>query len=257
MRNKLPVRAEKISTILKAVEKSFNFNKTVNNSRCKKGKLEWVSSFDLEISKFITSKIHTLFPQEKVISEEGNSFNYKDSFWTIDPIDGTHNFLAGSSVFAISIAYCQDKQVKASGMLLPKLNETWISQKDKGVWLNNTPFKRKPSNVKPFAIGNSALRNSSKHYPEKLKSLSLTGFSPRLTGSTSFDFVALARTSGVIIIEKPNLYDIAPGLGIIQELGGKVLDFSQSKWELESKSMVATLGLSREQEKALWKAIIV
>jgi len=51
-----------------------------------------VTNGDLEVNKILTDKIKSLTPNIPIISEETVDFNKKntlDTFWLIDPIDGT------------------------------------------------------------------------------------------------------------------------------------------------------------------------
>ena len=64
-----------------------------------------VSNGDLEVNKFILSKISQVTPDLPIISEETsenkNNLNLKD-FWLIDPIDGTYDYINNLEEFTIN-----------------------------------------------------------------------------------------------------------------------------------------------------------
>ena len=61
-----------------------------------KGEKDYVTNCDLIIEKYIINKMKEKFPDITIISEE---FNYdkekSEKYFTIDPIDGTINFVIG------------------------------------------------------------------------------------------------------------------------------------------------------------------
>ena len=54
---------------------------------------------------FIRQKLHELFPEDEILSEENNSIptDYSKRIWMIDPLDGTKEFLNHTGGFAINI----------------------------------------------------------------------------------------------------------------------------------------------------------
>ena len=66
-----------------------------------------VTNGDLEVNKILTEKIKSVTPNIPIISEETvdltkkNKFN---TFWLIDPIDGTKEYIAGKDEYTINAA---------------------------------------------------------------------------------------------------------------------------------------------------------
>ena len=71
------------------------------------------------------------------ISEEAGVINRadKDSFWIIDPIDGTTNFLHGIPHFAISIALKNKNEITAGLVFDPIKDEMFYAEKNFGSFL--------------------------------------------------------------------------------------------------------------------------
>ena len=66
-----------------------------------------VTNGDLEVNKILTEKIKELTPNIPIISEETVDFKIKNNlstFWLIDPIDGTREYIAGQDEYTINAA---------------------------------------------------------------------------------------------------------------------------------------------------------
>jgi myo-inositol-1(or 4)-monophosphatase len=55
----------------------------------------------------IREQIAINYPDDDIVGEEGGGVE-TDAYWSLDPIDGTSNFLAGIPLWGVSIAYCED-----------------------------------------------------------------------------------------------------------------------------------------------------
>ena len=66
-----------------------------------------VTNGDLEVNKILTEKIKNLTPNIPIISEETVDLkkeNTLKTFWLIDPIDGTKEYIAGKDEYTINAA---------------------------------------------------------------------------------------------------------------------------------------------------------
>ena len=89
-----------------------------------------VTNGDLEVNKILTEKIRSLTPNIPIISEETVDFKKKNTlktFWLIDPIDGTKEYIAGKDEYTINAALVLD-YVPSIGLLgVPKKNRLFYS----------------------------------------------------------------------------------------------------------------------------------
>ncbi len=85
-------------------QKSRDFQTTLKADKSE------VTTADIEISKLLNEKLTQHFPEILLVCEEGKLREFDDeTFWLIDPIDGTKGFIAGSDEFAINIALIKNK----------------------------------------------------------------------------------------------------------------------------------------------------
>jgi myo-inositol-1(or 4)-monophosphatase len=178
-----------------------------------KGPADFVTNSDKKVEKILIEELNKAKKNYSILSEEiGKIENSdKDNFWIIDPIDGTTNFLHGVPHFAISIALRNKSEIISGLIYDPIKNEMFYAEKDNGAFLNNQRIRvssKKILNECLFASGGK------KEIKSKLNI--------RKSGSAALDlaYVASGRFDGYFQNEL-NLWDIAAGLILVTEAGGK------------------------------------
>ena len=209
--------------LLELRRKNFTVEIKNNNPR------DVVTSVDKEINEFIISKIKKQFPEHNIYSEEGHgtveSSNYK---WTIDPIDGTSNFVRGIPHFAICLGLLKDNQPIIGAVYNPITKELFSFEKGKGAFFGNSPMH--VSSIENLADSYALLHAGRKpelkdwggeSYRRLLSSTKKT--SNLACSSLDTCFLAMGRIE-VNIYGTLSTLDIASAIGILQEAGGLVLD---------------------------------
>ena len=116
-----------LNLMIKACEKASkilirDFGEIENLQVSKKGPKDFVTNADRKVEKIIIDELSK--KNFSIISEEvGTIIKENDkSFWIIDPIDGTTNFLHGIPHFCISIAYIHENEV-ISGIIFDPIKD--------------------------------------------------------------------------------------------------------------------------------------
>ena len=76
-----------------------------------------VTNGDLEVNKIITNKIKEITPQIPIVSEEvsdNKNIENLSTFWLIDPIDGTYDYLNNRDEFTLNAGLIIDKKPEAA-----------------------------------------------------------------------------------------------------------------------------------------------
>lgn len=203
-----------------------------------------VTSTDIEISKFIDKKLTEEFPQIPVICEEGKIRKFdEDTFWLIDPIDGTSSFISGSDQFAINIALIKNKKAVFGLIYAP------IFEGGKMVFNNH-------ENQVIFSDGiNEKILERKKPDPNKLriitsprtKDLEINSFITKFYKDSSKEIIVERLSSAVkffrLLESQADIYlhlresmewDIASGQALVEIMNGKVknLLFNNDKIEI-------------------------
>lgn len=81
-----------------------------------------------------------------ILSEEGKSIEYNerkhwDTFWLIDPLDGTKEFIKKNDEFTVNIALIEKGQPIIGIIYVPVTNELYIGIKEQGAWKIKTKNK--------------------------------------------------------------------------------------------------------------------
>ncbi len=185
-----------------------------------KGPSDFVTNSDMKAEKIIIEELTKSKKKFSILSEEiGEVINSdKDSYWIIDPIDGTTNFLHGIPHFAISIALKIKEEIVSGLIFDPIKNEMFYAEKNCGAYFNNQRIrvsKKKNLNECLFATGGKDEINKN--------------LNTRKSGSAALDmaYVGAGRFDGYFQ-KNLNLWDIAAGIIIVNEAGGKTNDINYS-----------------------------
>lgn len=104
-----------------------------------------VTEADLFVSQFLIEKLTALFPDIPVLSEENCNIPFEQrqtwqTYWLIDPLDGTQQFINRTDQFSVLITLVQNHQPILGVIHFPILNITYYAMKSSG--LLNKPTKR-------------------------------------------------------------------------------------------------------------------
>lgn len=183
---------------------------------------DYVTDVDLAVDRFLTEALPKVadvpvFSEERAVSSDGRF----DSYWIIDPLDGTANFIAGLPFYGISVAL-----VDRSGPLCAAV----ISGGDGAIWTASRGGG---------AARNGAALELAGHAPSELIVLS-TGLLDKLSGAHDGVFRTL-RSHGkirnlgsqalhlcgvaggqfaAVLSQEARVWDEAAGGLILREAGG-------------------------------------
>ena len=217
-----------LNVMIKAAEKASkilirDFGELENLQVSAKGPSDFVTNSDKKVEKVIIEELTKARKNFSIISEEiGEIKNSdKENCWIIDPIDGTTNFLHGIPHFAISIALKSKEEIISGLIFDPIKNEMFYAEKNNGAYFNNQRIrvsKKKNLNECLFATGGKDRINYN--------------LNTRKSGSAALDmaYVGAGRYDGYFQ-KNLNIWDIAAGIIIVKEAGGKInnIDYSSNE----------------------------
>ena len=117
----------------------------------KKAGDEPVTAADRAASDLIVAGLREAFPEDAVLSEEvpddGSRLGHR-RVWMIDPIDGTRDFIAGDTGFAVMIGLCIDGRPDLGVLALPAFDELLVGvigpSGEKEGWKEDQQGRRAP-----------------------------------------------------------------------------------------------------------------
>ena len=213
-----------------------------------KGRIDPVTIADKTSQKAIVDNIKQYFPLHNIIAEEQDSTlaqNSNDYCWIIDPLDGTVNYVHGVPTFAISIGLKYKNEIISGVIYAPALKEMFVAQKGKGAYLNNKKITVSKIKEMVRALPVTGFPYYVKENPDRViknfKNIMLETQGLRRFGAAAIDLAYVACGRFDFFWEeglKP--WDVAAGIVILKEAGGKITDFSGGKDFLFGKTIVAS-----------------
>ncbi len=215
-----------LNVMIKACEKASkiiirDFGEVENLQVSKKGPKDFVTKTDFHVEKILVEELSKSKKNYSFITEESGIIKKldKENFWIIDPIDGTTNFLHGIPHFAISIALKSKNEIISGIIFDPIKNEMFYAEKNTGSFFNNQRIRVSKKNSLEECLF------ATNHVGTKFTDLNV-----RYTGCAALDlaYVAAGRFDGYFH-NNINIWDIAAGVLLIEEAGGKVNDINSFK----------------------------
>lgn len=217
----------------------------------KEGRNNLVTEYDKKSEKYIIDTISKAFPTHSFLAEESGksqNFHTDDIIWVVDPLDGTVNFAHNLPIFSVSIAAVKNNEILTGVVYHPILNELFVAEKGKGAFLNDKPI----SVSKNADLATSFLVTGFPYDPNTTHKKCICSFSDfigmgipvRRLGSAALDlaYVANGRFDGFWEI-KLNPWDVAAGILLVREAGGKVTQYDGTEAGIYDESLVATNSL--------------
>ncbi|PKN01443.1 MAG: inositol monophosphatase [Elusimicrobia bacterium HGW-Elusimicrobia-1] len=211
-----------------------------------KGDIDPVTIADRETENIIIKRLKNRFPDIGFLCEESCPKEMREgTFWVLDPLDGTVNFVHHCPVFSTSLALFSDGKIVLGIVNDVMRSELFGAVRGRGALLN-----RKRIRVSGVKTLNRALLVTGFPYYIKerhnrviknFKNLVLSAQGIRRLGSAALDlaYTASGRFDG-FWEEGLAPWDVAAGSLLVEEAGGRVSDFAGSDDWLFGKMITAS-----------------
>jgi myo-inositol-1(or 4)-monophosphatase len=212
------------------IQSAFGGLLTVKYKDAPAAQMAWqdpVSEVDDRVEKMIRARLAERFPSHDVLGEESTERPGRDHdvVWAVDPIDGTTNFVNGFPLFAASIGvlYRGRPMVGALWCATSHALRAGVYHARRGGALC---FEGEAIEPRP----NPAVRRRLAGLPHVRPDVQLP-WQARITGSAALEcaFVA-AGLMHAAYFERPNVWDIAGGIMLVEAAGGDVQMRTNGTW---------------------------
>ena len=184
-----------------------------------------VTEADLFVSQFLIEKLTALFPDIPVLSEENCNISFEQrqtwqTYWLIDPLDGTQQFIDRTDQFSVLITLVQNHQPVLGVIHFPILNITYYALKGFGAFKqSNKEIKtlqpRKSDLTKPLKIAVGATTSQENLACE----FTVVGSSSLKSG-----LVAEGAVDCYVRLGKTGEWDTAGAEILLAEINGMIFD---------------------------------
>lgn len=227
----------------------------------KKGTTNLVTEADRHSEKLIHEIITEHFPEDEFLAEEGTKSrsdkkNGSEFTWIVDPLDGTTNYAHRFPIFCVSIAIVKEGIPNIGCIYNPILNECFTAQKGKGAFLNGKPIRISTTQKLIDSLLATGfpydIRESDDDNLDNFAMFYKKAQAVRRAGSAALDlaYLACGRFDGFWEF-KLSAWDIAAGIIIVKEAGGKVSQFNGEPVDIFKGEILASNGLIHSQMQEL------
>jgi myo-inositol-1(or 4)-monophosphatase len=218
-----------------------------------KGPNDLVSSADHAAEAAIAQTIRRVYPDAAFLGEEGGRSGHHgdDLLWIVDPLDGTNNFLQGLPIFCTSVACCRRGEPVAGVVDEPLTGIVYSAERRGGAWRRRAGERGAGERLRVSAQAGLAGAFLATGFPFRahaaldlylaaFRDVFLQARAVRRCGAAALD---LAHTAAGIydgFFEfRLSPWDLAAGVLIVEEAGGRVSDLDGGGGYLETGNVVA------------------
>ncbi|WKU07601.1 inositol monophosphatase family protein [Micromonospora sp. HUAS LYJ1] len=213
----------------------------------RKGDRDLVSEVDYAIERDLRSFLREVTPGIAFLGEEEGASGSGEWQWTLDPVDGTVNFVRGLPLCGISLGLLHGVRPVLGVVDLPFLGTRYWAAEGCGAHMNGRPITVSATTslseavvgMGDFAVGaDAANRNRLRlalmaRLAEKVQRV-------RMSGSAAVDLVWLAagKIDAAITLSNHS-WDMTAGVAIAREAGAVVVDSSGNEYTSASTTTLA------------------
>lgn len=192
-----------------------------------------VTIADIEAERALTAVFARLTPGAVIVGEEAvaaepdlaDRLGGAEIAWTIDPIDGTANFVAGSTDYGVMVSAVMGGETVMAWIYLPATQTMLSAERGSGTWRNDTPTHSsdRTDNVADLVavLKTRYLTPADREQIETSAPLLGAHSSGTSCAATDYDNVMTGETD-FILWGLTHAWDHAPGCLLLEEAGGTV-----------------------------------
>lgn len=194
---------------------------------------------DKKANDIIVAGLEKLKEQYPIISEENKLLDYEErkdftSFWLVDPLDGTKEFIKKNGEFTVNIALVHNGSPVLGVVYTPVLEELFYASKDNGAYKKLPHEEAKKITANPFSMQDQSLRVicSRSHLNDETQAFVDALSTPELVSKgSSLKFLMLSEGKAELYPRlAPTMeWDTGAAHIILEEAGGAVINNDTGK----------------------------
>jgi len=196
-----------------------------------------VTSLDKELEEKLRVALHALDPGIGILGEEFGQTGSTDIYWTLDPIDGTEQFIRGIPTCKNLFSLVSDDQPIWALMYMFVRDELWLARTGQGTFCNGTKVKMRYRPLERCWLDMSVNLLNPQNVQAVLR------LRPHIAGYTIMrdsTLVIGGKTDGIIALEiGGGPWDYAPRQLLLMEAGVKMANLNSNTYDFHNTSFIA------------------
>jgi len=219
-----------IETLIEIAVEAGNIAKNSDRSVRTKNDGSPVTTADIITSKYIVSKLQQF--NIPILSEEAVIEQEHDTFFIVDPIDGTKGFINKEPAWTVNIALIKNAVPVLGVIVIPETNTVYYAVKDQGSYTTKK-LQVNSNSVQKIACSKRHLNPITKRMIQHLNATPVPS-------SSSIKGCLLAQGDVEAYVRVTPIYgwDIAAMHLIISEAGGKLTDLNNNIIKYECRAQL-------------------
>jgi 3'(2'), 5'-bisphosphate nucleotidase len=198
-----------------------------------KGDRSPLTEADLAAHRLLVRGLSQLRPSLPVLSEESAAQVPASerlawrSYWLVDPLDGTREFIKRNDEFTVNIALVEDHRPVFGVVYAPALDELAWAWRGRGAWLERGG-ERVPLHTRAAPAVPVVCISRSHADAGTLALLDAIGGHATLPAGSALKFIRLAQGAADLYprLGPTSEWDTAAGQCVLEEAGGRLVDFA-------------------------------
>lgn len=204
---------------------------------------DYVTIADREAEVLLTEQIAAAYPDAVIVGEEAafgdpsiiDRFQQAAHGFTVDPIDGTANFVRGDERHAVMVAETRDAQVVRSWIWQPQTKRSLVAERGAGLFINGQKMTGRLPGFPAFGAGSGRSWSDFKlgEAVHPVNTNSCAGFDYWSVVAGEFDAVTYLR---------PMPWDHLPGSLMLKEIGGAMYEVTGKEYTAATDVRMPIVG---------------
>jgi myo-inositol-1(or 4)-monophosphatase len=222
-------------------------DRTDSDQVTQKGRLDVATGTDVRSQEVIRTQLAQAFPQHAFVGEEEgrDAAPSSESYWLVDPICGTWNFVSRIPLCCVNVALVEAGRVVLGVVGDAGTGEIWVAERGRAAWLltGDTLHRTRAmadSSIFVLAPGRRSGAEGVSRASVVAEAVRHGHWELRMLGSTvDLAYLAAGRVAGVWHPNTTAPLHFAAGTFVASEAGAVVTDEAGLPWGLSSTSLVA------------------
>ncbi len=207
---------------------------------------EAATKYDKEVDTLIVEEIRRHYSRHSLLTEESGFLQGDpDWLWIVDSLDGTGNFANFNPLFSVCIALMHQSELLLGLIHAPAIDEFYFAEKGQGAYLNGVKIQVSdlPDLDQSYIFYCEGGDKNRGRTGELLHRIYPHVTDIRKLGSAGLEtaWVAAGKREAYFTT-RIEPWDVAPGVLLVQEAGGKVSDFQGNPWQPQTSDLLFSNG---------------